>query len=95
MAVKGMARGKAASRDARAAYAAVASRWTALMRMTVETVAVSNRRQESPRYCFTALTSSRPLICSERLTVNCSPATVKVTLEFFFEGFAFGFGAFE
>jgi hypothetical protein len=65
--------------------------------MTVETVASSNRRQESPRYCLTALTSSRPLICSDRVTVNCSPATVRrpPTLELFFEFLAFGLGAFE
>ena len=43
------------------------------MRMTVETVATSKRRQGSPRCCLTASTSSRPEICSATLMAKLSP----------------------
>jgi hypothetical protein len=51
------------------------------MRTTVETVATSKRRQESPRYCLTAATSSRPEICSETLMAKLSLGDQNATVE--------------
>jgi hypothetical protein len=77
-------------------YAALANRSTALMRTTVVTVAISKRRQDSPRYCFTAATSSRPEICSATLTANIAGGLKQpAALDLVLKRLAFGLGALQ